>query len=279
MEPCLVMKNSLRRRFSRPMTYFLFVLLPFVVIFISTCYHDLRSKQGIIGIKTEQTLDSILERYQLEQGDDVRFVAVKPMEEHTDAILKRFDVLVIAKEGQLSREQLQEIAMLSESARSADTQRTDSTKNPLSFLLMIEMMSASIYGVTFIKDRRDGVLSRCISCGVKQSSYQLGIGGSVLVIIGLQTAVTLLALLLFDGNFCFDWIRVLLFWGYITFISTVFGMLIAIVNTKEMNANLVASAMVVVFSLLGGSLVAVEEMPRVLQWFSYISPVRWLMLL
>lgn len=279
MEPCLVMKNNLRRRFARPMTYLLLLLLPFVVIFLSTCSHDLRKDQVIVGIKTEENLDSILERYQLKQEDEVRFVAVKPEEEHTDAILKQFDVLITVEQGQISREQLQEIAMLSEGTRNAKTQNTDSSKNTLSFLMMIEMMAASIYSVTLIKDRKNGVLARCKSCGIKQSSYQLGIGGSVLVMIGLQSAITLLALSWLDVNFSFDLKQVLLLWGYITVISTIFGMVIAIFSRKEMNANLMASALVVVFSLLGGSFVAVEEMPDVLSWLSFISPIRWLMLL
>jgi ABC-2 type transport system permease protein len=59
-------------------------------------------------------------------------------------------------------------------------------------------------------------------------------------------------------------------------IATMFSTLICLASKSEMQANITASSLAAVMSLLGGTFIAIESMPRLLQVISLVSPMRWI---
>ena len=62
----------------------------------------------------------------------------------------------------------------------------------------------------------------------------------------------------------------------ITAITSIFASILSQIAHSEMSANLAASFFAIFSSIIGGTFIAVDAMPKLLQLLSILSPVRWL---
>ena len=65
--------------------------------------------------------------------------------------------------------------------------------------------------------------------------------------------------------------------AFILVVSNLYGIVVTRISKSEMMAGILGSSGAALFSLLGGTFVAVEQMPHFLQLMSYASPMSWLM--
>ncbi|QHQ60931.1 ABC transporter permease [Anaerocolumna sedimenticola] len=70
-------------------------------------------------------------------------------------------------------------------------------------------------------------------------------------------------------------VQTVLIAGFIAVVACLYAAFLCGVIKNDMNANISASGLAVILSLLGGTFVAVENMPKVFQIMSFASPIRW----
>jgi len=153
----------------------------------------------------------------------------------------------------------------------------DTKQTSVGMLLMTEMMAAVMYAVIYLRDQKDGVVTRCKSCGVRIREYKYGIAASTAVLIGLQTLLILVLYQMVQTQFRMTMSEVILCCMEITLVSITFAMLIVTLLKKEMHAQLIASTLILFFMLIGGMFVPMEIMPEIIQKMSVLSLIRWVM--
>ena len=112
--------------------------------------------------------------------------------------------------------------------------------------------------------------------GGTKSSYLAGCLFSSSAVTGIQLGIILMIWSVFDGNFTLSVMKTGILYIYILIVSNLYGILVTMVSKSEMMAGILGSSGAVLFSILGGTFVAVDNMPKILQAFSMCSPVRWL---
>ena len=73
--------------------------------------------------------------------------------------------------------------------------------------------------------------------------------------------------------------KVLVIVTLIMIVSTLYAIVSSLILKKEMRTNIVASSLAMLLSILSGTFIAVDNMPQLLQVLSYLSPIRWVLLI
>lgn len=273
-----VMKCNLSRWFRKKSVILSIVLLPIAILLVSTLRLDHTSQQLMIGISENISVNELKDELNAENMDGITLVKYHPDTVHTDLLTRQYDIYLETNEFEEVVKQMK-IILQNVKKPIENRDRTENSNYQIAMIMMVEMMAASILAVQLIKDRNAGMISRCKSCGVAKMKYIGGVAAAVGFMIALQTLITIGFFQFADARFLVSIEKMLIFVCYITIVSVVFGMILAFICKKEMNANLLASGFVIVFSLLGGGIVSVDSMPVILQKISWFNPIRILTLI
>lgn len=144
------------------------------------------------------------------------------------------------------------------------------------FIILFLMITATINASFITKDKNNGTLRRIKCSPCSAASY---VAGNVLfnfMITYFQFLAAVSVIKLFQLNTGISYANFLLMGIWITLFATAFGTCMASVFKKEMQVNLFAACIAMLLSFIGGTFIALEKMPAMLQQISVISPVRWL---
>lgn len=89
-----------------------------------------------------------------------------------------------------------------------------------------------------------------------------------------QYLVSITIIKLFNIDISISYINLLLMGVWISALATSFGTFVSSLFNKEMYANLFATGISLILSLVGGSFIPIDKMPTMLQNMSIISPIR-----
>lgn len=159
-------------------------------------------------------------------------------------------------------------------------QMTNSPSPLQSFAIMLltaYLIIATVYAAKYIQDRKDGILQRVKSTGVKTGKYFWGYILSTGIIIGIQVTFALLFFLLLQPVCFLDIGKLLLTGLFVSVFAALYAGVHILLCKREMTANIMASSLAAILSILGGSFVPIEEMPLLMQKISILSPMRWLL--
>ena len=149
------------------------------------------------------------------------------------------------------------------------------TERAIAFLMTLFMVTAVVQGSVIIKDKSRGMLYRYCYSLQKKSSYYIGFFIHNFIITFLQGETAMLIMLLFNKEWELKPAQTVLLAGFIAIIACLYAAFICGVCKSDRNANISASSLAVILSLLGGTFVAVENMPKAFQIMSFLSPIRW----
>jgi ABC-type transport system involved in cytochrome c biogenesis permease component len=270
------MKNNLKRILAKKSTYLIMLFIPVLLIFLGSLSVRMGEKQIRVGIVGEQ---SFLEKTQMifMENDRVNFKMADNSSIYTDQIMGKYHFVIMEKETEIEQKEIISVikhALLDENL--FGTNELSATHRMVSMILTIYMTIATIYGMKYLQDKKDGALERFIVSGKKKSSYMIGYFMSNFIIIGIQVFVIFIIWSLFDKNFSLPFATLLQIFIFMLVISNVYGVIITVVSKSELMAGVLGSSIAVLLSILGGTFVAVDNMPVILQLISNISPMRWL---
>ena len=275
MEIYLVMKNNLKRNFLKKTTYIIMLLLPVVISVIGITVNGISQSTIRVGIIADEALFHEVEA-RLEKFENIEYERADARTIHTDKIMNKYQFVLNYVEESDSESTLNELENLAANGQVKTVYRLLDTQRTVAMLMSVYMIIATVYATKIIGDKKDGTFQRFAYSGNGRTRYALGYVFSTGIIVLVQITVAFIILKVFDKNFSLPLLKSAEIISAITIITTVYGVTIAFLSKKDMNANIFASSIVVLLSLIGGILVSISEMPYFLQMVSLISPIRWI---
>jgi ABC-2 type transport system permease protein len=141
--------------------------------------------------------------------------------------------------------------------------------------LMFLMYTVSYGGRSILAERSQGTLPRLL---VSPTSTSQVLGGKVLGIFFMgvaQTGILILASTIFFGVKWGDTAGLVVLILAAVFGATGWGMLITALSRTPAQVANIGSAIMLIFGILGGSFINLEQMPPALRMFSRITPNVW----
>jgi ABC-2 type transport system permease protein len=141
---------------------------------------------------------------------------------------------------------------------------------------VVMLTSLLFTSMAIIREKEAGTIEQLIVTPLK--SYELILGKTIpyiTIAIGQMTVVTIFAVLWFrvpfNGNFL-----VLLAGGCFFLISTIgIGLFISTVSSTQQQAMMTTFFFILPFLLLSGLIFPIANMPKVIQWFTLLNPLRY----
>lgn len=271
MEIYLVMRNNLKRLFSNKITYIVLLIVPFLIVasgMISTKF-----TQDVIRVGIENQNSNIAEIF--DELDHVQYENVNGKTFHADCIMGNYDYVVDAE----NKDEINSMVLqIQKEEQKLLGKKTISVfERQFAMLMTAYLVIATMYAVKCIADREQGVIERFCMTGKKSASYAYGYVWSTLTMVFIQVSIATLCFCLLEEEIQMSFGKAMLIILAISGIATIYGVVIALLSKRDLTANITAASFAVLASILGGTFVAVEEMPKILQFISWISPVRWIL--
>lgn len=249
------------------------LLIPLLLIITGSVSVRLENKQIRVGILgSEEYVQAMSEELGTMEG--VQFEEAREDTIHTDKLMGKYHVVL--QEGEDS-DDLSKLRAYANEQPDQGIAQQNARKRMTSMLLTIYMTVSTLYAMGYLRDKREGAVERVYVCAGRKGSYLTGCFGSSVMITGVQLVFILLCWKLFDSNFTYSAIEMGKLFAFILGISNLYGIVVTRISKSEMMAGILGSSGAALFSLLGGTFVAVEQMPHFLQLLSYVSPMSWLM--
>ena len=275
MEIYLVMKNNLKRNLFKKSTYIIMFLLPIMIAVIGMITSGISQSSIRVGIIADDVVFRDVQ-VRLDKYENIDYELADTRTIHTDRIMNKYHFVLNYLDKSDSEGILNEIENLAASGLDKNANKLSQTQRMVSMLMTVYMIIAAVYATKIISDKNNGTFQRFAYSGNSRKKYALGYVISTGLIVLVQITVAFVILKAFDKEFALTMFKSAEIIATITMITTVYGVTIAFLSKKDMNANICASSIAVILSLLGGTFVSVSEMPSFLQILSIINPIRWI---
>lgn len=275
MASYLVMKNNIKRLGMKKSTYLIMLLVPLLLSVVGSAGSRIGEQSVRVGIVGELSFQEKVKTVFTEQNG-ILFAAADENSINTDKIMGKYHYILDEK--QAKEEQNNILIQIREAGKeSAAVNKLPTEKRMTAMLLTVYMTAATIYGMKYLRDKKDGIIQRFAVAGCKKVNYITGYFLSNCVITGIQMVVIFLLWCFFDKAFSVPLFTLGQIYFFILIVSNVYAMFIIVISKTELMAGVLGASVAVLLSVLGGTFVAVEHMPAVLQKISVISPVNWLL--
>jgi ABC-2 type transport system permease protein len=146
----------------------------------------------------------------------------------------------------------------------------------ISFLATVLLITTVVNAAIMLRDREENTFYRFMYSPNKKIKYILGniLYNYVFSYIQLVIAIAITHILGMRLETSFG--PLLCYGLLLTLLMTTFGTFIACIFNKELYANLFAAAISLILSLIGGTFIIYDKMPKGLQMLSTITPNRWI---
>ncbi len=146
----------------------------------------------------------------------------------------------------------------------------------VSYLATVLLITCVINGALIIKDKEENTFNRFLYSPSKNIQYVLGNVLYNYILSYVQVVIAVIVIYLFGINIGLSLKMFLLCGLILVLVTTTFGTLISCIFKKELYANLFAGSISIILSLLGGTFIVYDKMPKGMQILSNITPVRWI---
>lgn len=151
----------------------------------------------------------------------------------------------------------------------------DISQRICAFTVLFLMITATINASIITKDKNNKTFYRIKYSPCSTSSYILGNILFNFIITYFQFLISVSVIELFNLSIGISYKNYIVMGIWIVLFAVAFGSCMASLFYQEMQVNLFAACIALILSLIGGSFIALDRMPYLLQQFSIISPIRW----
>jgi ABC-2 type transport system permease protein len=293
------MKNNFRRSINHKMLFVITLLIPIILCLItgsiklgrtSLRVGILESNASEIQRENQKGLYEILR-----QSKDINYEIANKGTLHTDLLTGKYH-LILDYRNSISNDDFVLITYQSENKKLAMLEifkgairkgeyinlsglskvGINETERTLALLLTLFMILSTIPTAAIIRDKQSGTYERYQFARSGSIGYIQGFIIHTFLIALAQVILCLTVLDFLQKNFMLSLLTGTVIGVIIAGIATMFSTLICLASKSEMQANITASSLAAVMSLLGGTFIAIESMPRLLQVISLVSPMRWI---
>ncbi len=254
------------------------LLIPILIGVVGMFTNNMKQPVIRVGVLADST-ESLTIMQKIMISDNVECQMADRDSINTDRITGKYQFVIDYNKPIQFRETIENIEILINNKNHELMNDLSKTERLTAMILTAYLVIATVYATRILQDKESGTMERFCLAGKKRADYTCGNLISTGVIVLFQVSIAFLLFLVVDKGFTLNITKTLLAIGMITAITTLYGVLITFFSKKEMNANIIASSIAIILSILGGTFVAVEKMPQVLRVLSNISPIRWIILI
>lgn len=146
----------------------------------------------------------------------------------------------------------------------------------ISFLATVLLITTVVNAAVIIRDREENTFYRFMYSPNKKFKYILGNILFNYVFSYIQLCIAIIVTRILGMKLETSFLTLLIYGLLLTLLMTTFGTFIACIFNKELYANLFAAAISLILSLIGGTFIVYDKMPKGLQMLSTITPNRWI---
>ena len=146
----------------------------------------------------------------------------------------------------------------------------------ISFLATVLLITAVVNAAIIIKDRQEKTIYRFMYSPNNKLKYLLGNILYNYIFTYAQLFIAIILTRIFGMKLELSLFSLLGYGLLLTLLMTTLGTFIASIFNKELYANLFAAAISLILSLIGGTFIIYDKMPKGLQLLSTVTPNRWI---
>jgi ABC-type multidrug transport system fused ATPase/permease subunit len=281
----------MKRSMSKKTGFLLTLFIPILVVILGAAANYIIRPSFPLGIidtvptsKTEQIIRM------LKQTERVDVSNANPATKKTDIITGRYFAIIEFKNNGFYIESVKDQKMLKTFSKMVEDcfrepKPLDISKisEPLlgiaertcAFIVLFLMITATINASFITKDRNNGTIRRVKYAPCSPFSYVFGNVLYNLTITYFQYFIAISVIEVLCLNTGISYGNYLLMGVWVALFTTAFGTCMASLFRKEMQVNLFATCIALIFSLIGGTFITLDKMPLALKQISVISPIRW----
>lgn len=277
MEAYLVMKNNLKRSFKKKSTYLFMILIPIFIGIIGVLTNYI--SEGNISVAVLNNPNSTVKIEELSEIKNIKYSEGNEDTINTDVIMGKYDFVLDYSNEDEMRVLIDKIIEVSENKNILSENNISEIERYVAMLMTVYLIIATIYAANLNKDVANGTVERFCLAGKKKINYLCGYILSTGIIVLIQVSIAFIFLRIVDKNFDLNIVKIILLTFVIMIVSTLYAIVSSLILKKEMRTNIVASSLAMLLSILSGTFIAVDNMPQLLQVLSYLSPIRWVLLI
>lgn len=283
-----IAKNNFKRSCNKKGGFIVNLVIPILVVILGIFTNNASQPSFIVGIiGGEHSLDIV---NTLSHTDGISIGKANSDTIKIDLITGKFSAVVSFSNSTFELFSIKDKKTNEDLKQIIDSYKT--TTNPISikkivgvemgiaertiaFIVLFLMVTSTVTASIMIKDKNNGTLKRYKYSPQKSSSYIAGnfIYNYLITFLQFFISVTFIQILRIDLGISSG--NLILIGIWLSGIATAFGTFFSSIFQEEMYANLFATFTALVLSLVGGTFIAFDKMPTMLQKISIISPFRW----
>jgi len=142
--------------------------------------------------------------------------------------------------------------------------------------MILLIVTTNLTSLSLVKEKEIGTMEQLMVTPVKASEILLGKLFPFIIIGFLDVIfIVLAALFIFDVHVKGSLVLLFLFSGFFLFSTLGLGIFISTVSRSQEQAMIIAFFFILNMNMLCGVIFPIENMPAVIQWFTYLLPLRY----
>lgn len=295
MGTCLVIKNNLKRSLNNRTLFVLLFILPIILTVLMGFVNQISSNSIRIGILSDDN-PTIAEKLTelLRPSESMQYEQANVDSIHTDLIMGKYQFIIdfrgikeltdfeLITYYNLDEESIKDTLMTALRTNIAFVIQNENkggitfAERMNAFLLTLLLITSTLNASGLIRDRKGGTLTRFCYSPQDISNYIRGNILYTMLLAALQITFSFLFLRLLRIPFHLSMEGTIAIGILIVGISSAFGTFITVLCKSDMKANVTASCIAILWSMLGGTFIPYEQMPSIIKVISIFSPVRWI---
>jgi ABC-type multidrug transport system permease subunit len=290
------MKNNFKRSLHHKLLFTVNLLLPAIICLIASSIKITPSlRVGILfPSETADFISKDLYSF-LGKSQGIRYAKADVAAMNTDLIMGKYQVILDYRSSSkadefqlLSFEKENKKRIMKEAFANAVRNKAgldlnnfyseegiSTAERSVALLTALFMIFSVIQASSIIRDKQSGTFARYRFASRSSAGYVLGGILLNLIVTFVQLLICIFLLQFIQRKLTLGLLGILLLSAVIAVISTILSVGTCLASSSEVQANITVSSLAAIFSLLGGTFIAIEQMPKLLQLLSLASPVRW----
>lgn len=275
----LVIKNNIKRAIQNRTNLVLIVVIPIIICLLTVVSLQIKNNIIRIGIlKTETTTQEQLDKVikVLEDNPSVQVKVASQAYSNTNLIMNQYH-MYINLANPVDEELESALQKVTKMQQSSGNTPVSEARQSVALLITTFLILGTVHASNYIKDKRNKLIERYQFSGNKKSTYFIAYGVYTWLIVAIQSALSLglIQVLLPEARLTvMVFIEVIL---GLSLLASVLAMAITSISKNDMKANLCASSVAILLSLLAGTFVSTSNMPRFLQTLQVLNPIEWIL--
>lgn len=283
-----VVINNFKRSYNKKVGFLVNLIIPIAVVILGVFANNASQPSFILGVIHDESSSEIVNT--LSQTEGITLGEANTDTIKIDLITGKYSAIVSFSNSDIKLFSIKDDKTNDDLKRILDHYKTSTipisieeivgvemsiAERTIAFIVLFLMVTSTVTASIMIKDKNNGTLKRYKYSPQKPINYIVGNFIYNYLTTFLQFFIATSFIQLLNMNIGISYGNLLLTGIWLSGIVTAYGTFFSSIFQKEMYANLFATFIALILSLVGGTFIVFDKMPTMLQNISMISPLRW----